>query len=102
MTDKKVSIIWSDQAKLDLKYIHDRVLKKTKTPAYAKNVTSDIIKASKEINFITQYQVDEILGEPYRRMIVRHFKIIYKAESNTSIIILEIFDSYRNPLGVRK
>ncbi len=102
MADKKVSIIWSDQAKMDLKYIHDRILKKTKTPAYAKNVTKDILKASKEINFITQYQVDEILGEPYRRMIVRHFKLIYKPENKTSITILEVFDTYRNPEGVRK
>lgn len=40
----------------------------------AKNVIRDIVSQSKNIYFVEQYQVDEILGEPYRRMIVRDYK----------------------------
>lgn len=58
---------------------------------------TDIIDASKNIIFVDQYQVDEFLGEPYRRMIVRHFKIIYKIKSKTQIRILQIFDTYQHP-----
>ena len=35
---KSINVIWSDEAKADLKYIHDRILKKTKSSVNAKNV----------------------------------------------------------------
>jgi hypothetical protein len=41
-----------DNAKADLKYIHDRIPKKTKSITNAKNVKVDIINASKNIDFI--------------------------------------------------
>lgn len=40
-----------------------------------------------------QYQVDEFLGVPFRRIIVRHYKIIYKVQSKTEIRILKIFNT---------
>lgn len=99
---KKIKILWSNEAKADLKYIYNRILKKTKSYTYAKNVVNDIVNASKQINFVNQYQqVEEFLGESYRRIVVRHFKIIYTTKDNTSIIILEIFDTYRNPDTMR-
>ena len=101
MSDK-IKIIWSDEAKADLKFIHNRVLRKTKSIVNARNVKNDIIAASKNIDFIEQYQVDEFLGKPFRRIIVRHFKIVYFPENDSSIIILEIFDSYRSPFNLRK
>ena len=68
----------------------------------ARNVKNDIIAASKNIDFTEQYQVDEFIGKPFRRIIVRHFKIVYFPENDSSIIILEIFDSYRSPFNLRK
>ncbi|MNL51362.1 hypothetical protein D3C87_1744550 [compost metagenome] len=53
---------------------------------------------SKNIHFVEQYQVDEFLGEPYRRMIIRDYKIIYKIHSQTEIRILQIFDTRQNPI----
>ncbi|MGB0879170.1 MAG: hypothetical protein ACPGTO_01235 [Polaribacter sp.] len=38
MSDRKIRVIWSDEAKADLKYIYDRILKKTKSVTNAKNV----------------------------------------------------------------
>ena len=42
MSGNKIRIIWSDEAKADLKYVHDRILKRTKSVTNAKNVKIDI------------------------------------------------------------
>lgn len=101
MSDQKIRIVWSDEAKADLKYIHDRILRKTKSKQNAQNVRTDIIQASKNVSFTEQYQLDKYLGDPYRRIVVRHFKVVYVPENDSSIIILEIFDSYRSPNKLR-
>lgn len=75
---------------------------KLKSPQGAKNVVRDIIKQSKSIHFTEQYQVDEFLGEPYRRMVVRNYKIIYKIQSEAEIRILQIFDTRQNPIKLKK
>jgi len=46
--------------------------------------------------------VDEYLGEPFRRMVVRHYKIIYKFQSPEEIRILKIFDTHQSPLKLKK
>jgi len=74
---------------------------KLKSPQGATNVIRDIIAQSKNIHFVEQYQVDEFLGEPYRRMIVRDYKIIYKIHSATEIRILQIFDTRQNPIKIK-
>lgn len=102
MTKKKISVVWSDEAKADLKYIHDRILRKTKSVTNAGNVKRDIIKASKAIDYVRQFQEDEFLGNPYRRIIVRHFRMVYLPDSESSILVLEVFDSYTEPGKLRK
>jgi addiction module RelE/StbE family toxin len=97
---KPIKILWDNKAKSDLKLIFEFI--KLKSPQGAKNVIRDIVKQSKNINFKDQYQVDEYLGEPFRRMIVRDYKIIYKVESETEIRILQIFDSRQNPNKLKK
>ena len=97
---KPIKILWDDQAKEDLKLIFDFI--KIKSLQGAKNVINDIVKQSKSIHYTEQYQVDEILGEPYRRMIVRDFKIIYKVHSETEIHILQIFDTRQNSNKLNK
>lgn len=97
---KPIKILWDNQAKSDLKLIFEFI--KLKSPQGAKNVVSDIIAQSKNIRFVAQYQADEFWGEPYRRMIVRDYKIIYKIHSDTEIRILQIFDARQNPIKLRK
>ncbi|WP_310380390.1 type II toxin-antitoxin system RelE/ParE family toxin [Flavobacterium sp.] len=92
---KPNSILWDNHAKTDLKLIFEFI--KLKSIQGAKNVIKDIIVQSKNIHFVEQYQLDEFLGEPYRRMIIRDYKIIYKIHSKTEIRILQIFDSRQNP-----
>lgn len=90
-----IKIYWDNHAKDDLKLIYEFI--KLKSLQGAKNVIKDIVNQSKNIHFTEQYQVDEILGEPYRRMIVRDYKIIYKIHSESEIRILQIFDTRQNP-----
>ena len=102
MTGKPIRVVWSDDAKLDLKKIYKRIKEKTKSIESAKNVRTDIIQASKQINYPEQYQVDEFLKSPYRRMVVRHFKIVYKVKNEKEIQVLQVFDTYQSPLKLRK
>ncbi len=97
---KPITIYWDNEAKADLKLIFEFI--KIKSIQGAKNVVKDIVIQSKNIHYPEQYQVDEILGEPYRRMVVRDYKIIYKVHSDTEIRILQIFDSRQNPIKLRK
>jgi addiction module RelE/StbE family toxin len=97
---KPIQILWDDQAKEDLKLIFDFI--KIKSLQGAKNAINDIVKQSKSIRYTEQYQADEILGEPYRRMVVRDFKIIYKVHSETEIRILQIFGTSQNPSKLNK
>ena len=97
---KPIRILWDNQAKADLKLIFDFL--QLKSPKGAKNVIRDIVTQSKNIHFTEQYQVDEFLGEPYRRMIVRNYKIIYKIHSETEIRILQIFDTRQDQNRLKK
>ena len=90
-----LKIIWTNQAKLQLKELYK--FYKEKSPQGAKNIKNDILKATKELVFSKQHQADEI--EPsFRRIIVSHYKIIYKVDA-TTIAILRIFDTRQNPLN---
>ncbi|WP_395053873.1 type II toxin-antitoxin system RelE/ParE family toxin [Flavobacterium sp.] len=98
--NKPIKILWDNEAKADLKLIFEYL--KLKSEQAAKNVIKDIILQSKSIHFTEQYQLDEFLGEPFRRMIVRNYKIIYKVQNNTEIRILQIFDTRQNPIKLKK
>lgn len=89
----RLKVIWTNRAKEQLKTIYNQY--KTITPQGAKNVKDDILKTAKELVFAKQYQQDEIEPE-FRRIIVRHYKLIYSIE-NDIISILRIFDTRKNP-----
>jgi len=97
---KPINIFWDNQAKADLKLIFEFI--KLNSLQGAKNVVRDIVAQSRNIHFIEQYQVDEILGEPFRRIIIRDYKIIYKIHSEFEIRILQIFDTRQNPIKLKK
>jgi len=90
----KIQIIWGERAKNDMKDIHLFYASKSKRAAV--KVIDSIIKAAESIMFSEQYQVDEFLGEPYRRLIVKHCKIVYRFKNN-SIIIFRVFDTRQHP-----
>ena len=91
----KLKTVWTDRAKAQLKQIHDYLKYEKKTPQGAANVKRDLIEASKGVTYVEQYQKDDI-NPNYRRIVVRHYKLIYKEDKNR-IIILRVFDTIQNP-----
>lgn len=88
-----LQVIWTHHAKQQLKDIFNYY--KDKSPQGAENVKNEILKAGRDLVFTKQYQKDEI--EPdFRRIIVRHYKLIYSV-NNSTIVILRIFDTRQNP-----
>ena len=98
----EVKVNWSIDAVDDIERIFKRIKEKTLSENLARNVVSDIYNTGVNIQFIEQYQIDEFLGKPFRRMIVRHFKIIYRPIKEDEIRILQVFDSYQSPIKLRK
>ena len=92
---KSIKVKWDNKAKSDLRLIFEYI--SIQSPQGAKAVILDIVNQTKTIRFSSQFQVDDVLGEPYRRMIVRDYKIIYKVHSETEIRILQIFDYRQKP-----
>lgn len=79
------SILWTTQAKQDLKEIYEYW--KKKSVQGAKNVRSSILKSPKTIYYAKQYQVDDINPE-YRRIVVRtYYKVLYRQRKNTIYIM---------------
>ena len=93
---------WSEDSVEDLNFIFERIKKKTVSEKLAKNVVGDIYETGASISFVEQYQIDEILGMPYRRMVVRHYKLTCKAITEKHIRIIQVFDTYQSPLKLRK
>ena len=75
MTDKVIKIVWTRQARESLNEILDYRYKDI--PNARNIIKKDVIKASKEIVFLKQFQKDEIYPQ-YRRIIVRDYKVLYK------------------------
>jgi len=89
-----LKVVWSNRARVQLKSIHDYIKNKLQSPQGARNIKRDILNTSKSIVFAEQYEVDDIQPE-YRRMLVRHYKILYK-EKQDKIHILGIFDTQQS------
>ena len=89
----RLKVIWSNKSKEQLKAIYNYY--KVVSPQGATNVKNDILKTGRELVFVKQYQQDEIEPE-FRRIIVRHYKLIYTTEEDT-IWILRIFDTRKDP-----
>jgi plasmid stabilization system protein ParE len=84
MKVKVHKVVWTLQARESLHAILD--YRYSKIPAARKIIRKDIIDASKDILFVDQFQSDEISPE-YRRIIVRDYKLIYKAEKSIIYIL---------------
>lgn len=90
-----IRVLWDNEAKSDLKSIFDFV--KEKSVQSAKITINKIVSDIKKIRFVTQYPIDEILGEPYRKIIIKNYKVVYKAQNVSEIRILRIFDNRQHP-----
>ena len=84
----KFKVLWSENAKNDLKKIY----------SVGSNAKFDsIYKAPSQIVFPEQYQIDEYRMD-CRRIIVGNYKILYQNEGD-EIRIIKIFNSLHNPIN---
>jgi plasmid stabilization system protein ParE len=93
----RLKVDWSLKAEKDLETIFEYVKEKTSSENIALNVVNDIFETAIDIHFIDQFQVDEFLGKPFRRIIVRNYKVIYRSKNENEIRILRVFSTYQNP-----
>ena len=93
MENKKITILWSKRAGKSLENIFNYYFKLSEPSA--ERIRKDNLKTVATLRFVEQYQVDEINTE-YRRMVIRHYKIVYKVKRN-AILILNIFDTRQDP-----
>lgn len=87
-------IIWTHRAKKSLNFIW--VFYSELDQNVADKIIAEIIMAVEELKYKEQYQLEETLEGGYRRIIVRHFKIIYRPLEN-GILVMQIFDTRQNP-----
>ena len=77
---QNIIVVWSDQAKADLREVYNNLLYKNSGET-AKKIRSEIFFAPNVIVFPEQFQYDDFLTE-FRRIIVRNYKILYDADGN--------------------
>lgn len=95
MVAKTYKIIWTAEAKKDLKEIFDFI--KTQSVQSAKNVISDIRNAPNTIRF-SQQNEEEHYNDKYQRIILRNYKILYRiSESKNELIIATVFHTSQDP-----
>ena len=88
-----LNVVWTFEAENDLDDIYEFYLQVS--DKIALKIISEIILETDKIVFLEEFQVDEI-NSKYRRIIVRHFKILYRVVTN-EIVIFGVFDSRQNP-----
>ena len=91
-----IQAIWDDSAKDSFRLIYE-FNKRFFSVEFAIKIRNEIYNAVSEITYLEQWQEDEILGKPYRRIIVGNYKIVYKIKDEQTIYVLLIFDARQNP-----
>ena len=93
MENKEIIILWSTDAAESLERIFKYYFDLSEQSA--ERIRKDILEKVGTLRFVKQYQIDDINPE-YRRIIVRHYKVVYKVEKQT-IMVLNIFDTRQDP-----
>lgn len=89
----ELAIKWSETSASDLQVIFDFYL--LKSPTAAVKIVEEILEKVESIDFAQQYQKDEI-NRNYRRLIILHFKVLYRFDKNV-VYISRIFDTRQDP-----
>ncbi len=86
-------IIWTNSAKTSLRHIWQFYAEINAD--LADKIIREILEGAEKLVFLEQYQVEETLRGNYRRIIIRHFKIICRPLGN-GILVLQVFDTRQN------
>ena len=103
MVNKKLEIIWDDEAKKSLRNIY-YYIKDNQSIEVARKVRDRILSQAKTLNdfpkkFEREQNLEDEVGE-FRYMVIWSYKIIYEVTEN-AIYILDIFHTSRNPQDLK-
>ncbi len=94
----KLKILWTSQAQKDLKAIFDFLYKTSQSKEIAKKVVEkikDTVNSLSTISAGIQTGLDTLYT--YRYLVVGNYKVIYRIENQTVIIVNTIFDTRQDP-----
>jgi plasmid stabilization system protein ParE len=91
----KLTVFWSENAKLDLKEIYFE-LKTKYSKETALKVRDELFNSANNVIYAEQFQFDEYRID-CRRIVVRNFIILYQVKDD-SVFIVRIFNTFQNPL----
>ncbi len=93
MVKSKLSIVWTDQAKLALKEVYK--FHKKISVEWANKIRDKIYQSPETVVYSNQYQIDEY-NPDCRRIVVGDYKVLYLENENT-IYIMDIVCSLQVP-----
>ena len=90
---------WTITAKLDLKSIHDYIVRDSKY--YAKKVSQDIIEKTEILNNFPEIGriVPEIDDNNIRELLIYSYRLVYEVLPSSDILILTLIHGRRNFTG---
>jgi toxin ParE1/3/4 len=90
-----VLVVWSKNAKFDLKYIHSYI--SYDSERYAKKVVQGILLRTKKLESSPNLGriIPEINNTNYKELIIGTYRIMFKIISETEVLILAVFHSSR-------
>ncbi|UII19595.1 type II toxin-antitoxin system RelE/ParE family toxin [Fulvivirga ligni] len=103
MNQKKLKIIWDDEAKFALRHIY-KYLKKRESADVARKVRNKIVSGVKKLNvFPEKFEQEPVLLQElgnYRYKVIWSYKIIYEV-TKEAVYIVDIFHTSRNPSNIK-
>jgi plasmid stabilization system protein ParE len=101
---KKVQVIWSTGALVDLEVIYDFLAEKS--GAAAQRITESILDRTRQIETFPEsgarQQTIKSTEKIYRYLVERDYKIIYSYQDNAEVAYIEtIFDTRQDPQDLK-
>lgn len=93
MVKSKLSIVWTEQAKLALKEVYK--FHKKISVEWAAKIRDKIYQSPEALIYSNQYQLDENNSD-FRRIVVGHYKVLYQEKKNV-IYIMDVVCSLQAP-----
>lgn len=97
MKKRFLKVVWDVYAKKDLKNIY-HFNKEVFSIDFATKVRAEILQSVSDTIYAEQWSYDNMIGKPYRRIVVGYYKIVYLQKKDTLIYILRVFDNRKDPM----
>lgn len=87
-------VVWTRKAQNSLKKIWNFYAEKDLN--VANRIVNEILSSTERIKYVNQFQVEEYLTKRHRRIVVKHFKVIYTS-TRRRVQVLDVFDTRQSP-----